>query len=694
MKLLSKMLAALLLTAMVFSIAPSAAPQPAQAASCYWAQFIADVTIPDGSSFAPGSAFKKTWRIKNIGTCAWATTDVSLVFDSGEKMGAPASVALPVTVNPGQTVDISVDMTAPSSAGHYYGYYRFKSASGGVFGIGSTADKSFWVEIYVTGAAATGYDFTANAASAAWSGGAGALSFPGSEGSANGYGIKRDAPKPENGIQAAQAGLLFAPNNVTNGYIQAAYPAFRVLSGDRFQAAIGCEYGATNCYVTYRLDYQIGSNPVRTFWSFREKYEGLVYNVNLDLSSLANQDVKFILVVSAYGSPVDDRALWVNPILSRAGGSVVVPTATGTPPTPTVTSPVTSLPAACDRAQFIADVTVPDGASFQPNASFTKTWRLKNVGTCTWNNYSLLFDSGEKMSGPDSALIPTSVAPGQTVDITVSLKAPANAGLYRGYWKLKNNTNVPFGIGSAGTKSFWVEINVAGTPVTPATSAPTSSTPATPITPVSGASYDFVANVCAAKWYSAAGELPCPGTDGDSRGFVFVTAPSKLENGASDARAGLLTFPQNVSNGYIQGIYPAYKVKSGDKFRATVNCEYGASQCYVVFRLDYSIAGSSSINTLWAFVERYEGQTYAAEVDLTSLVGQDVKFILTVLSTGASTGDRALWVAPILYNAASAQPAPSATPTVTAPAPSATPTVTVPAPSATPTFTATPTATP
>ena len=186
-----------------------------------------------------------------------------------------------------------------------------------MFGIGSTANKSFWVEINVTTSAGTGYDFTANAASATWTSGAGALSFPGADGSANGFALKRDNPKLENGIASAQAGLLFVPNNVSNGYIQAAYPAFRVQSGDRFQATIGCEYGATTCYDAYRLDYQIGSNAVRTFWTFREKYEGLSYNANLDLSSLAGQDVKFILVISAYGSPDGDRALWVNPIIAR-----------------------------------------------------------------------------------------------------------------------------------------------------------------------------------------------------------------------------------------------------------------------------------------------------------------------------------------------------------------------------------------
>lgn len=709
MKSVSRLVSILLLLALMFSFTPGAT-STAKAATCNWAQFIADVTIPDGTNFAANTAFKKTWRIKNIGTCTWNSSDVSLIFDSGERMGAPSSLALPTNVAPGQTVDITVDMTAPAAAGHYFGYWKFKSNSGGVFGIGSTANKSFWVEIYVSSSSGVGYDFTANAGSAAWSSGAGALTFPGTDGNASGFGLKQDQPKLESGVTSAKAGLLFAPNNVTNGYIQASYPAVLVQSGDRFQATIGCEHGATNCYVAYSLNYQIGNGPVKTFWTFREKYEGWTYNVNLSLNSLAGQEVKFILVTSAYGSPTGDRALWVDPVISRAGAgtpATATPTVTGTPPTATPTKTGTVQPNACDRAQFISDVTVPDGTSFAPGIGFSKTWRLKNVGTCTWTNYSIMFDSGEKMGGPDSALIPTTVAPGQTVDITLQLTSPTTAGTYRGYWKLKSNTGVPFGIGSAGTKSFWVEIKVSGTGTVPGTATKTTTpgTPVTPATTVPGASYDFASNVCAATWYSGAGQLPCPGSDGDVKGFVLIANPSRLENGTNDPRTGLITQPQAINNGYIQGIYPSYLVKAGDKFRATVGCENGATSCYVVFRLDYSISGSSSIQTFWAFVERYEGGVYNADIDLSALVGQNVKFILTILSTGSPTGDRALWTAPMIYNASSSPsipPSATPTPTNTTVAPSATPTATVTntvaapsatsteTPSATPTATATP----
>ncbi len=678
-----KLSSIILLLALLLSLVPTAGfTRPAAAAStCDWAQFVADVTVPDGTNFAAGTAFKKTWRLKNIGICTW-TTSYALVFNSGEKFGAPAAINFPISVAPGQTVDLSVDMTAPTTAGHYFSYWKLRNASGVIFGIGSTANKAFWAEINVNSTAGTGYDFTANAPSATWTSGTGALAFPGTDGSANGFGLKKDNPQFESGVTSAQAGMLFAPNNVTNGYIQAIYPAFHVQSGDRFQATIGCEYGATTCYVAYRLDYQIGSGAVTTFWTFREKYEGLTYNVNLNLSGLAGQDVKFILVISAYGSPVGDRALWGNPIISRVGGGTpptITPTVTGTPPTPTPTTTLVPPPSSCDRAQFISDVTIPDGTTFAPGVTFSKTWRLKNVGTCTWTtSYMLMFDSGEKMSGPDTAAMPTSVAPGQTVDITISLVSPTTAGSYRGYWKFKNASGVPFGIGTAGTKSWWVDIKVSG--VVP-------TTPVVTTVPPVGASYDFAANVCSAAWYSGAGALPCPGTDGDAKGFVFKQAAPKLENGTTNPNPGLLTFPQNINNGYIQGFYPPYTVKAGDRFRSIVDCENGATSCYVVFRLDYQI-GNGAIQNYWAFVEKYEGQFYQADLDLTPLVGQNVKFIFTVLAAGSPTGDRAQWVAPMIFNSASAATAvpPSATPTLPLTlTPSATP-----LPTNTPTATATP----
>src|SRR5512134_550151 len=88
----------------------------ALAAACDQAQFVSDLTVPDGSSFGPGAAFTKTWRLMNNGTCAW-TTSYNLVWTGGEVLGAPLSSPLPVEVAPGQMVDISINLTAPTNSG-------------------------------------------------------------------------------------------------------------------------------------------------------------------------------------------------------------------------------------------------------------------------------------------------------------------------------------------------------------------------------------------------------------------------------------------------------------------------------------------------------------------------------------------------------------------------------------------------
>ena len=315
-------------------------------------------------------------------------------------------------------------------------------------------------------------------------------------------------------------------------------------------------------------------------------------------------------------------------------------------------------PSSCDKAQFVSDVTIPDGTIMSPGQKFTKTWRLKNVGTCAWvkGTYQLVYFSGEQMGAPASLAFAADVPVGATYDFTISdMTAPSNAGSYRGNWMFKNASGALFGIGAQANRPWWVDIRVSGGPtVTPG--GPT-------VTPGANMAYDFATNACSATWYTGAGQIPaaqCPGTDGDAKGFVLKVSNPRLESGATDARPGIITFPQNVQNGYIQGFFPTFRVQNGDRFRSVINCDYNATGCYVAFRLDYELGGT--IRTFWGpFLERYEGRFYNVDVDLSSLAGKDVKFILTVLAAGVATGDRALWVGPHIYRVG-ASPATPATP--------------------------------
>ena len=135
-------------------------------------------------------------------------------------------------------------------------------------------------------------------------------------------------------------------------------------------------------------------------------------------------------------------------------------------PTATKVPTLTPVPTPCNRAGFVDDITVPDNTSFLPNTAFVKTWRLKNTGSCTWGSgYSLVFHSGDSMGGAASVALPATIAPGQTVDVSVSLKSPASTGTYKGNWMLKSDSGAIFGIGTKADQTFYVIIKV-GDPAT------------------------------------------------------------------------------------------------------------------------------------------------------------------------------------------------------------------------------------
>lgn len=121
----------------------------------------------------------------------------------------------------------------------------------------------------------------------------------------------------------------------------------------------------------------------------------------------------------------------------------------------------TNTPGVCDRGEFVEDVTIPDGTSMVPGEVFTKTWRLKNSGTCTWTTgYAAIFDRENLMGAQSVVTFPKTVAPGETVDISVQMTAPNTPGKYTGYWMLRNEKGTEFGLGSSADKPFYVEIEV------------------------------------------------------------------------------------------------------------------------------------------------------------------------------------------------------------------------------------------
>jgi len=116
--------------------APTSPQQPR-----YFARFVADVTVEDGTNVNPDQSLVKIWKLRNESTVAWPE-NTRLAFVGGDKLTNVEAVAVPA-VEPGAEVDIAVDMVAPSKPGRYVGYWRLAAPDGTRFG------QRVWVDITV-----------------------------------------------------------------------------------------------------------------------------------------------------------------------------------------------------------------------------------------------------------------------------------------------------------------------------------------------------------------------------------------------------------------------------------------------------------------------------------------------------------------------------------------------------------------
>jgi hypothetical protein len=220
-----------------------------------------------------------------------------------------------------------------------------------------------------------------------------------------------------------------------------------------------------------------------------------------------------LLILSFSGGGSDDPAAEVDAIYTNAAATVAAqqqtlqagtvvamsttaannPTPTLTPPallSPTPQTPTTPLPlptaassgggtgvTLCDSAVYVTDVTIPDGTTIPAGQSFTKTWQVKNIGSCAWTaTYQLTFVSGDSLGGKATPINKV-VNPGETADISVILTSTSASGTITGAWKLANDKGQQFG------DSLTVVIQ-NGTSTTAAATSATTITPTPTVTPL------------------------------------------------------------------------------------------------------------------------------------------------------------------------------------------------------------------
>jgi len=163
-----------------------------------------------------------------------------------------------------------------------------------------------------------------------------------------------------------------------------------------------------------------------------------------------------------------------NTSLPTMQPSPTVSTLVGLPTTtsgsPSFVQP-TGQTSSCDIGGFVKDVTIPDGTNVAAGQKFTKTWEIKNNGTCTWNkNYTVVFYGGTQLAADTIYnFTDKDIEPGQNVQISVEMTAPTKTGKYTSYWILRNDLGQNFFVDGS---SIYVEINVG----TASTATPTATT--------------------------------------------------------------------------------------------------------------------------------------------------------------------------------------------------------------------------
>jgi hypothetical protein len=130
-------------------------------------EFVSDLNIPDDTAFAPGDSFTKSWQLRNNGTCTW-TTAYSIVFVGGDQMSADESIPLEQIVEPGEELEVSIDMIAPEDTGTYRGNWQVADANGEPFGIDGFIEDAFWLQIVVAEDAATPQPNSATIGGVVW----------------------------------------------------------------------------------------------------------------------------------------------------------------------------------------------------------------------------------------------------------------------------------------------------------------------------------------------------------------------------------------------------------------------------------------------------------------------------------------------------------------------------------------------
>ena len=104
----------------------------------------------------------------------------------------------------------------------------------------------------------------------------------------------------------------------------------------------------------------------------------------------------------------------------------------------------------CNNSVFEGDITIPDGSVVAPGTNFQKVWKIRNTGTCLWDDgYTLVYIGGSTPNlDPYNFEFKKNsdfVSSGEAIDIGLNLTTPCTPGKYEGHWRMRNDQGYYFG---------------------------------------------------------------------------------------------------------------------------------------------------------------------------------------------------------------------------------------------------------
>ena len=128
-----------------------------------------------------------------------------------------------------------------------------------------------------------------------------------------------------------------------------------------------------------------------------------------------------------------------TPIASRT--PFILPTPT---PQPTVFLPTVDSVPLVGKCRIVSQ-SPKDGTAFKPGSEFTTDWVIENTSDNAWgkDNVDVRYLSGDKMQKNGSIVdLPQSVAPNQSIEITITMLAPLAEGVHTTYWNFTSGSTV------------------------------------------------------------------------------------------------------------------------------------------------------------------------------------------------------------------------------------------------------------